>query len=115
MENHSPLAPLVTICIPPALRQVAEAIKAESPPVHPAWQKVEQRGNHYSLRTSSIEDLEEIADWAYSWIMEPACPIDKTKRQAFQNVITRAGRWVHLQKVGACHYHAMGWKTDKES
>jgi len=106
----SSLPPLVTICIPPALRHEAELVKAESPPVHPAWEKVEQRGSHYSLRTSSIEDLEELADWAYSWLMEPACPIDKHKRQAFQHVIARTGRWVHLQALGSCHYQATGWK-----
>ena len=104
------LPPMITVCIPPVLRKEAEELVAENPPVHPAWHKVAQRGRHYSLRTSSIEDLEELADWAYSWLMEPAAPIDKTKRQAFQNVIARAGRWVHLRPVGACHYIATGWK-----
>lgn len=109
MENQA-LPPLVTICIPPVLRKEAEELATESPLVHPAWGKVAQRGQHYSLRTSSIEDLEELADWAYCWLMEPAEPLDKAKRQAFQNVITRAGRWVHLRPVGACHYLATGWK-----
>ena len=106
----SRLPPMVTVCIPPVLRKEAEELAAESPPVHPAWQKVAQRGRHYSLRTSSIEDLEEIADWAYSWLVEPAAPLDKVKRQAFQNVIARAGKWVHLRPIGPCHYLAIGWK-----
>lgn len=104
------LPPMVTVCIPPVLRKEAEELAAESPPVHPAWLKVAQRGRHYSLRTSSIEDLEELADWAYSWLVEPAVPLDKVKRQAFQNVIARAGKWVHLRPIGPCHYLATGWK-----
>jgi hypothetical protein len=106
------LPPMVTVCIPPVLRKEAEELVAENPPVHPAWHKVAQRGRHYSLRTSSIEDLEELADWAFSWLMEPAMPIDKTKRQAFQNVITRAGRFVHLKPIGVGHYIATHWKEN---
>lgn len=109
------LPPMVTVCIPPVLRKEAEELATESPPVHPAWQKVMQRGRHYSLRTSSIEDLEEIADWAYSWLVEPAEPLDKVKRQAFQNVIARAGKWVHLRPIGPCHYLAIGWKDLRKS
>lgn len=109
MENQRPL-PMVTVCIPPALRKEAEQLVAESPPVHPAWQKVKQRGRHFSLRTSSIEDLEELADWAYSWLVEPAEPLGKMKRQAFQSVIKRTGRFVHLRLVGSCHFMATGWK-----
>lgn len=101
---------MVTICIPPVLRSKAEQLASENPPVHPAWQKVAQRGNHYSLRTSSIEDLEELADWACSWLEEPPEPLDKAKRQAFQNIITRTGRHVFLRAVGKGHCLAIGWK-----
>lgn len=107
------LPPMVTICIPPVLRKEAEELVAENPPVHPAWQKVTQRGRHYSLRTSSIEDLEELADWAYSWLMEPGAPIDKTKRQAFQSIIARTGRHVFLKPIGKGHFLATGWKPPK--
>jgi hypothetical protein len=109
MEDQA-LPPLVTICIPPVLRKEAEELVAESPLVHPAWGKVAQRGHHYSLRTSSIEDIEEVADWARSWLTEPAEPLDKARRQAFQNVVERAGRHVHLSPIGACHFLATGWK-----
>ena len=106
----SPNVPLISLCIPPVLRKEAEKVAAEQPPVHPAWQKVAQRGRHFTLRTSSIEDIEEIADWAYSWLNEPKEPLDKTRRQAFQNIITRAGRYVHLLPLGHCHCLATGWK-----
>lgn len=108
------LSPMVTVCIPPVLRKEAEDIAAEMPPVHPAWQKVAQHGRHFSLRTSSIEDLEELADWAYSWLIEPKEPLSKAKRQAFQNVIARTGRHVFLKPVGASHFLATGWKCHKQ-
>jgi hypothetical protein len=69
-----------------------------------------QRGKHFVLRTSSIEDIEEVADWARSWLTEPAEPLDKARRQAFQNVVERAGRHVHLSPIGPCHFIATGWK-----
>lgn len=110
MTNPSPLPPLASVCIPPALREQAEKLAAEDPPIHPVWSKIQQRGRHFVLRTSSIEDLEEIADWAYCWLMEPDERLDKAKRQAFQSVIARAGRYVHLKPLGSCHYIATGWK-----
>jgi NAD-dependent SIR2 family protein deacetylase len=100
----------VSICIPPVLRTEADKVVAELPSVHPAWRKLEQRGRHYVLRTSSIDDLEELADWACSWLSEPMEPLGKAKRQAFQTVINRTGRYVHLRAIGSCHYLASGWK-----
>lgn len=108
------LPPLVSICVPPVLKTEAMALAAEDPPIHPAWKKLRQRGRHFVLRTSSIEDIEELADWAYSWLKEPAEPLNKARRQAFQNIIERAGRYVHLTPLGTCHYIATGWKH-KES
>lgn len=104
------LPPMVSLCIPPALKAEAQRLAAESPVVHPAWSKVSQRGRHFVLRTSSIEDLEELADWARSWLLEPSEPLDKARRQAFQNVVERAGRHVHLAPIGACHLLATGWR-----
>jgi len=112
MTNPS-LPPMVSLCIPPVLRQEAERLAAEEPTVHPAWQKIRQRGRHFVLRTSSIEDLEEMADWARSWLTEPSEPLGKAQRQAFQNVVERAGRHVHLAPIGSCHFLATGWK-DKQ-
>jgi len=109
------LPPLVSICVPPALKTEAERLAAEEPPIHPAWKKLSQRGRHFVLRTSSIEDIEELADWAYSWLKEPAEPLDKARRQAFQNIIERAGRYVYLKPLGSCHYIATGWKQHKDS
>jgi len=93
-----------------ALKAEAQRLAAEKPVVHPAWSKVSQRGRHFVLRTSSIEDLEELADWARSWLLEPSEPLDKARRQAFQNVVERAGRHVHLAPIGACHLLATGWR-----
>ena len=107
--NHG-LPPLVSLCIPPVLKPEAEAIAAQNPPVHPAWTKLQQHGRHFVVRTNDIQDIEEVADWARSWLMEPERPLDKTTRQAFQNVVERAGRYVHLAPIGHCHYLATGWK-----
>ena len=104
------LPPLVSLCIPPVLKAEAEAIAAQDPPVHPAWTKLQQHGGHFVVRTNAIEDIEEVADWAQSWLIEPEYPLDKSTRQAFQNVIERAGRYVHLSPIGSSHYLATGWK-----
>ena len=110
--DHS-LPPLISICIPPVLRRAVEQVAAEQPPVHPAWERVGQHGRHFMLRTSAISDIEELADWAQSWLAEPAEPLDKAHRQAFQNVIARAGRYVHLRPIGKGHVLADGWKPKR--
>jgi len=101
---------MVTICIPPILKEEAQKLAKEEPPVHPAWRKVSQRGRHFMLQTADICDIEELADWAQSWLEEPCKPLNKIQRQAFQNVITRAGRHVVLRPIGKCHFLAIAWK-----
>lgn len=110
-QQQNKLPPMVRICIPPVLKKEAERVAAEEPPVHPAWRKIKQHGRHFVLQTSDASDVEELADWAKSWLEEPSQPLDKVTRQAFQNVITRAGRYVHLQSVGPCHFLALGWRN----
>lgn len=106
------MPPMVTICIPPILKTEAEYVAAEEPVVHPAWKKISQQGRHFVLRTSDLSDVEELADWASSWLEEPLEPLNKAKRQAFQNVIARAGRHVVLRPVGKGRMLAMEWKTN---
>ena len=110
VPNSPSLPPLISLCIPPVLKADAQAIAAQEPIVHPVWQKLEQRGRHFIVRTNDIGDIEELADWARSWLVEPEEPLDKARRQAFQNVVERAGRHVHLAPVGHCHFIATGWK-----
>jgi hypothetical protein len=106
---------MVTICIPPLVQEEAQRVAAEHPLVHPAWEKVKRRGRHLTLQTSDFCDIEELADWAKSWLEEPSQPLDKATRQAFQNVIARAGRHVHLKPIGTCHFLVTGWKQrDKQ-
>lgn len=112
MIDTTMLPPLISLCIPPVLKAEAQAIAAQEPMVHPVWRKMEQKGKHFIVRTNDIGDIEEVADWARSWLMEPAEPLDKARRQAFQNVVERAGRHVHLSPVG-CHFLATGWKQKK--
>lgn len=114
MPNKPILPPLISLCIPPVLRADAEAIAAQDPEVHPVWRKLEQRGKHFVVRTNDIKDIEEMADWARSWLVEPEAPLDKVRRQAFQNVVERAGRHVHLAPIGHCHFIATGWKLNKQ-
>jgi hypothetical protein len=104
------LPPLVSICIPPILRAEAQALSREEPAVHPVWQKCEQRGRHFVVRTRELGDIEEMADWARSWLEEPDGRLDKTRRQAFQNLVRRASRHVELKAIGHCHFVAVRWK-----
>lgn len=110
IEQQCLLPPLVSICIPPVLKAEAQAIAAQEPMVHPVWRKMQQRGKHYVVRTRDLQDIEEVADWARSWLVEPEGRLDKVRRQAFQNVVERAGRHVVLAPVGHCHFIATGWK-----
>jgi hypothetical protein len=104
------LPPLVSLCIPPALREEAQALASQDPMVHPVWKKLEQRGRHFVVRTRELGDIEEVADWARSWLVEPEGVLDKSRRQAFQNVVERAKRHVVLAPVGHGHFLAMGWR-----
>jgi hypothetical protein len=110
MLNLPVLRPLISLCIPPALKAEAQAIAAQEPMVHPVWRKLEERGRHFLVRTNDISDIEEVADWARSWLVEPDGRLDKTRRQAFQTMVERAGRHVHLSPLGPCHFIATGWK-----
>jgi hypothetical protein len=110
MINAPALPPLISLCIPPALKADAQAIAAQEPMVHPVWRKLEERGRHFLVRTNDISDIEEVADWARSWLVEPDGRLDKTRRQAFQTMVERAGRHVHLAPLGPCHFIATGWK-----
>ena len=110
MPNLPVLPPLISLCIPPALKAEAKAIAAQEPMVHPVWRKLEERGRHFLVRTNDISDIEEVADWARSWLVEPDGRLDKTRRQAFQTMVERAGRHVHLSPLGPCHFIATGWK-----
>ena len=102
--------PLVLLYMPPLLRAKAKAIAAQEPPVHPIWRKFEERGNHFVARTNDLKDIEEVADWAKSWLIEPEEKISRKMRQAFQNVVERTHRHVFFQQVGKYHVIAQGWK-----
>jgi hypothetical protein len=104
------LPPIVTLCIPPVLREQAESIASEQPPIHPVWSKLAQRGRHFSIRTNDLEDVTELADWAHSALVEPEAPLSKTQRQAFQAVLDRASRYAECLSIGECHCIALRWR-----
>ena len=104
------LPPLILLYMPPLLRAKAKAIAAQEPLVHPIWRKFEQRGNHFVARTNDLKDIEEVADWAESWLIEPEEKISRKMRQAFRNVIERTHRHVFFQQVGKYRMIAEGWK-----
>jgi hypothetical protein len=104
------LPPTVSLCIPPVLREHAKLIAMQDPPVHPAWQKLEQRGRHFVIRTSELDDLTEVADWAHTALIEPEEPLSKTQRQAFQAVLDRASRYAECVSIGECHCIALRWR-----
>lgn len=104
------LPPIVSLCIPPILVEDAQAIAAENPPVHPAWCKLQKRGKHFVIRTNDLEDITEITDWARSALVEPAMPLTKVRRQAFQAVLDRANRYVEMIPLGFSHCIAIKWR-----
>ena len=104
------LPPLVLLYMPPLLRAKAKAIAAQEPLVHPIWRKFEERGNHFVARTNDLKDIEEVADWAKSWLIEPEEPINRRMRQAFKKVIERTHRYVSFQQIGKYNVIAQGWK-----
>ena len=106
------LPPKAFIYLPPVLKEDFEAVARED--VHPAWSKIQRRGPHFIIATTSLEDVEEVADWARAAIMEPdiSRPLTKARRQAFQTVVKRAERWAVLEPVG-CHFMAVAWREQK--
>jgi len=104
------LPPSVLLYMPPLLKAKAKAIAAQEPLVHPVWRKFEERGNHFVVRTNDLKDIEEVADWAKSWLMEPEEQLSKRMRQAFQSVVDRTCRHVFFRQVGKYHVIAEGWK-----
>ena len=104
------LPPLILLYMPPLLRAKAKAIAAQEPLVHPIWRKFEERGNHFVARTNDLKDIEEVADWAKSWLIEPEEPINRRMRQAFKKVIERTHRYVSFQQIGKYNVIAQGWK-----
>jgi hypothetical protein len=58
----------------------------------------------------NLKDIEEVADWAKSWLIEPEEKLSRKMRQAFQNVVERTHRHVFFQQVGKYHVIAQGWK-----
>ena len=105
------MPPKVRICLPPVLREAFEATAAECP--HPAWRKLERRGRHFVIATNELTDIEEVADWARSALVEPALPLTKAQRQGYQAVVARAAQWAVLEPLGACHFIASGWRQKR--
>jgi hypothetical protein len=108
------LPPQAIVAIPPAVQPDAKAVKAQMPMVHPAWQRVEQRGRHFTLRTTSLDDLSELADWAKTSLIEPERPLDKAQRAGFKIVLERVGKWAYLEDLGSCHCLAVSWKEKND-
>ena len=109
-----PLPPQACISIPPTLQPEARALREQQPIVHGAWQRCEQRGRYFVLRSSSLDDLSELADWAQCSLVEPERPLSRAERAAFKAVLQRVGRWAHLEPLGASHCLAVAWKSDKQ-
>ena len=105
-----PVRPLVSICIPPALKDHADAIASQNPPVHQAWTKLTMRGKHFVIRTRSLEDITELADWARTALVEPIEPLSKRQRQAYQSVLDRTIRYADILPIGSCHCIATKWR-----
>lgn len=108
-EDHLP--PMVAICIPPTIAEAAKAVAAQG--VHPAWQKLRQRGRHFVLTTTDLEDITEVADWARTALVEPEKPLTKGQRQAYACVINRAARHAIIEPLGHCHCMAVQWRKGK--
>ena len=109
VEEHS-LPRMVHICIPPQLREEAQALAMENPSIHPAWRKVQQRGRHFVIATNELDDITELADFARTNIEEPEGPMSKPKRQAYQILLDRTFRHAELMPVGTCHAIAIKWR-----
>lgn len=101
---------MVHICIPPDLQASAQALAAETPPVHPAWKKGKQRGRHFVIATNDLNDITELADFAMTNIEEPEEPQTKRMRQAYQILLNRTHRYAELAPIGSCHVIAERWR-----
>lgn len=110
-KNETRLPPAVSICIPPTIAEEAKAVAAQH--IHPAWDRLEQRGRHFVMRTTELEDISELADWARAALVEPEQPLTKARRQAYQAVMNRAARWAVIEPLGPCHCQATKWREKR--
>lgn len=111
IEQEQRLPPLAAIYIPPTIAAEAKAVAMQD--IHPAWRKLQQRGRHFVLQTTDLEDISEIADWARTALVEPEKPLTKGQRQAYTCVINRASRWAVIEPLGHCHCMAVQWREGK--
>ena len=113
----SPFLPTVALYMPPTLTAHVREIAAQEPLVHPVWRKFKQCGKFFIAHTNDLKDIEEVADWAKSWLSEPEEPLNRRMRQAFQTVIERTNRHVFFNTIGKHRIIAEGWKpiNDKQS
>lgn len=65
------------------------------------------------MATNELEDVEEVADWARTALVEPAAPLSKAQRQGYQIVVARAAQWAILEPLGSCHFVASGWRAQR--
>lgn len=98
------------ICIPPALAEEVMAKSKETPLVHPVWANVQQRNRYFIVTAKSLNDITEIADFARVELEEPEQPLTKTRRHAFQTLLSRAHRYAVLEPLGDCHCIATAWR-----
>ena len=111
MISEASLPPLATVYLPPVLGPHIEAIMQQE--VHPAWLKLRREGLHYIVRTNSLDDLSEVADWARAALVEPEKPLTKGMKQAYQTVVNRTARWAIIEPLGPCHCIATKWREGK--
>ena len=71
----SPFLPTVALYMPPTLTAYVREIAAQEPLVHPVWRKFKQCGKFFIAHTNDLKDIEEVADWAKSWLSEPEEPL----------------------------------------
>lgn len=107
---EQPLPRMAHICIPPQLQEDVRALAMENPPIHRVWAKARQRGRHFMISTNELDDLTELADFAFVNIEEPEEPLPKPKRQAYQILLGRTFRHAELEPIGTCHALATKWR-----
>lgn len=102
------LTPLATIIFPPLLlKEIKAAIKEDA---HPVWNKMLPRGRCFVLKTTSLDDLTEVADWGRAALVEPPEGLSLSCRIAYRDVIKRVAKWAVLEAMEPCHCIATHWR-----
>jgi hypothetical protein len=112
LPSSAPPERFATIVIPRALQVDARQIAKEEPLCHPIWGKLRNRGEQLLALATCLEDVEELADFAFVELYEPRRQSSKNRRDACKALLDRCHRLIEMEVIGDVHILALRWRPE---